>query len=206
MPPNHINLTAPQVLGAFVSSPSPSVRDNPFESPPSSPPLPFYTAPSTPLTSPQAEDPPSNSPALSLQQPSGAVNRFTSPPHTNPLLPPLTPQVELETDPLVEAYPVLDTAADFALDDEGLTTLEKIYLFSRSRSAHHRVFISHALPSFLAHVTPLEAVEYVLPLLPSLAMDEDEAVKEALASELIGILWWFLTVGNYFNLSSLVPH
>lgn len=36
----------------------------------------------------------------------------------------------------------------------------------------HRVFISHALPSFLAQVTPLEAVEYVLPLLPSLAMDE----------------------------------
>ncbi|KAI6131802.1 armadillo-type protein [Pisolithus croceorrhizus] len=192
VPPNHINLTAPQVLGAFVSSPS--VRDNPFESPPSSPPLPFYTAPSTPLTSPQAEDPPLNSPALSLQQPpSGATNRFTSPPHTNPLLPPLTPPVELETDPLVEAYPVFDTATDFALDDEGLSTLEKIYLFSRSRSAHHRVFISHALPSFLAHVTPLEAVEYVLPLLPSLAMDEDEAVKEALASELVGILWWFLT-------------
>lgn len=36
----------------------------------------------------------------------------------------------------------------------------------------HRVFISHALPSFLAQVAPLEAVEYVLPLLPSLAMDE----------------------------------
>lgn len=191
MPPNHINLTAPQVLGAFVSSPS--VRDNPFESPPSSPPLPFYTAPSTPLTSPQAEDPPLNSTALSLQQSSGATSRFTSPPHTNPLLPPLTPPVELATDPLVEAYPVIDTAADFTLDDEGLSTLEKIYLFSRSRSAHHRVFISHALPSFLAHVTPLEAVEYVLPLLPSLAMDEDEAVKEALASELVGILWWFLT-------------
>lgn len=191
VPPNHINLTAPQVLGAFVSSPS--VRDNPFESPPSSPPLPFYTAPSTPLTSPQAEDPPLNSTALSLQQSSGATGRFTSPPHTNPLLPPLTPPVELATDPLVEAYPVIDTAADFTLDDEGLSTLEKIYLFSRSRSAHHRVFISHALPSFLAHVTPLEAVEYVLPLLPSLAMDEDEAVKEALASELVGILWWFLT-------------
>ncbi|KAI6045386.1 armadillo-type protein [Pisolithus marmoratus] len=186
VPPNHINLTAPQVLSAFL--PSPSVRDNPFESPPSSPPLPFYTAPSTPLTSPQAEDPPLDSPARSLQQFSGATS--------SPVLPPLTPPVELETDPLVEAYPTLDTTADFTLDDEGLSTLEKIYLFSRSRSAHHRVYISHALPSFLAQITPLEAVEYVLPLLPSLAMDEGTLtlqVKEALASEFVGILWWFLT-------------
>lgn len=85
--------------------------------------------------------------------------------------------------------------------------------FKCSRRSYS-VFISHALPSFLANVTPVEAAEYVLPLLPSLAMDEgtsrprlsdayvtshtDETVKEALASELVEILWWFLTVSLDF--------
>jgi len=67
---------------------------------------------------------------------------------------------------------VMDVALDLALDDEGLTTLEKIYLYSRSRTAFHRVFIAHALPAYLTHVTPQEAVEYVLPLLSGLAMDD----------------------------------
>lgn len=191
-PPNHLSLAAPQVLGALVPSPRPSPppRDNPFDSPPSSPPLPFYTAPSTPLTSPQAEDPPLDPPPLSLQLVSEAATRLrdgfrSASPAPSP--------GEIETIFPVDAHPGPESTLDFTLDDEGLSTLEKIYLFSRSRSAHHRVFISHALPSFLAQVTPLEAVEYVLPLLPSLAMDEDEAVKEALASELIGVLWSFLT-------------
>ncbi|KAL4068026.1 armadillo-type protein [Scleroderma citrinum] len=194
-PPNHINLSAPQVLGALVSSPNPSPppRDNPFDSPPSSPPLPFYTAPSTPLTSPQAEDPPLD-PPLSLQLVSEVACSLQSLPRDNfRLASSVPPPGEIETIPLIDAQPGLESTLDFTLDDEGLNTLEKIYLFSRSRSAHHRVFISHALPSFLAQVTPLEAVEYVLPLLPSLAMDEDEAVKEALSSELVGILWSFLT-------------
>ncbi|EKM55487.1 uncharacterized protein PHACADRAFT_184278 [Phanerochaete carnosa HHB-10118-sp] len=98
-------------------------------------------------------------------------------------------------------------------DSEGLSALEKIYLFSRSRAGFQRIFIAHALPSFLSHrreslysqteqnedspatdeITPAEAVEYVLPLLNSLATDEDEAVKEALAAELVPIIWWFIT-------------
>lgn len=102
---------------------------------------------------------------------------------------------------------------DFAeFDSEGLSALEKIYLFSRSRAGFQRVFIAHALPSYLRHrresrpdraqgegspeadeITPAEAVEYVLPLLNGLAMDEDEAVKEALAAELVPIIWWFIT-------------
>lgn len=80
-------------------------------------------------------------------------------------------------------------------DFEGLSTLEKIYLFSRSRAGFQRVYIAHALPDFLQHrrdhstdtisadgqhqevvgdeeITPAEAVEYVLPLLNGLAMDE----------------------------------
>ncbi|OSX65087.1 hypothetical protein POSPLADRAFT_1167264 [Postia placenta MAD-698-R-SB12] len=80
-------------------------------------------------------------------------------------------------------------------DADGLSALEKIYLFSRSHAGFHRVFIVHALPRYLDvdHVTPAEAVEYVLPLLNGLALDEDEAVKEALAAELLPIVWWFIT-------------
>ncbi|KAI0050916.1 ARM repeat-containing protein, partial [Auriscalpium vulgare] len=76
-------------------------------------------------------------------------------------------------------------------DDEGLSTLEKIYLFSRSQANFHKVFITHAMPSILPQVSAVEAVEYVLPLLNGLAMDEDEGVKEALATELVPIIWWF---------------
>jgi serine/threonine-protein phosphatase 4 regulatory subunit 1 len=36
----------------------------------------------------------------------------------------------------------------------------------------HRLFILHHLPAFLEDITPTEAVEYVLPLLPALATDE----------------------------------
>ncbi|KAF8844583.1 ARM repeat-containing protein [Paxillus ammoniavirescens] len=193
--PSHISLIAPQVLSAFFPSPnpSPSHRDNPFETPPSSPPLPFFTAPSTPLTSPQCEDPPQYPPTASLHQLTSNARPLSPPPANIRLPSPGAPPCQNETILPSDALVAPDLALDFTLDDDGLSTLEKIYLFSRSRSTHHRVFISHALPSFLAQVTPLEAVEYVLPLLPNLAMDEEESVKEALASELVEILWWFLT-------------
>lgn len=183
----HQRPSAP-VLGAFalplIISPSPG--ENPLDSPPLSPTLSFHTAPSTPVTSPQGEDPPPDPPPV----PIFGSSRPPSPPLIN--LPSIA-SVEIETIPPLEALSSPDFALDFTLDDEGLSTLEKIYLFSRSRSAHHRVFISHALPAFLAQVSPIEAVEYVLPLLPSLSVDEDEAVKEALSAELVSIMWWFLT-------------
>jgi len=116
-------------------------------------------------------------------------------------------------------------------DSENLTTLEKIYLFSRSSVGFHRVFIARSMAGFLRYgvsghghspqprpsslheeeggregvvgendseammdqISPGEAVKYVLPLLNGLAMDEDEAVKEALAAELVPIIWWFIT-------------
>lgn len=107
--------------------------------------------------------------------------------------------------------PPSDIAIDLAIDDDGLSTLEKIYLYSRSKAAFHRVFIAHALPTYLQNVTPQEAVEYVLPLLSGLAMDDgsslpffssffivssipEEPVKEALAAELVPIIWWFFAV------------
>lgn len=81
------------------------------------------------------------------------------------------------------------------IDTEGLSALEKIYLFSRSRASFHRVYITKALSSYLSgsesgvapsssshqddgstedldRISPAEAVEYVLPLLSTLAMDE----------------------------------
>lgn len=187
-PPSRIHLTYPQVLGAFalplIISPSPG--ENPLDSPPLSPTLSFHTAPSTPVTSPQGEDPPPDPPPV-------PIFGSSTPPSPPPINIPSIASVEIETIPTPEALSSPDFALDFTLDDEGLSTLEKIYLFSRSRSAHHRVFISHALPAFLAQVSPIEAVEYVLPLLPSLSVDEDEAVKEALSAELVSIMWWFFT-------------
>lgn len=138
--PSHINLVAPQALCVFTPTPhpSPSRCDNPFESPPSSPPLPFYTAPSTPVASPQQEDPPLDAPPASIQQ-LAASALPPSPPPTNARLPPSQPSsCGIETIPPADAFVASDLALDFTLDDEGLSTLEKIYLFSRSRSAHHR--------------------------------------------------------------------
>ncbi|TFY57879.1 hypothetical protein EVG20_g8369, partial [Dentipellis fragilis] len=97
---------------------------------------------------------------------------------------------------------------DLCFDDDGLSTLEKIYLFSRSQASFHKVYIARAMPSILPQVTPLDAVEYVLPLLSGLAMDDDETVKEALASELVPIIWWFTSVrsSHYSSLAPLLPY
>jgi hypothetical protein len=58
------------------------------------------------------------------------------------------------------------------LDDEGLTALEKVYLFSRSRLSYHRIYISRQLPFLIQQVSPPEAVDYVRPLLDTLGTDE----------------------------------
>jgi hypothetical protein len=84
-------------------------------------------------------------------------------------------------------------SSGLSLDDDSLSPLEKIYLFARSEAAYHRIFIAHALPTLMASVSPSEAVEYVLPLLSGLAMDEDEKVKEALAAEISNLMWWFFS-------------
>lgn len=87
-----------------------------------------------------------------------------------------------------------DLNIDFTeFDTEGYSALEKIYLFSRSRASFHRVFIAHALPRYLLgaetsttgfpseeateHISPGDAVEYILPLLNGLATDEGASVS-----------------------------
>ncbi|KAF8488785.1 armadillo-type protein [Gautieria morchelliformis] len=111
-----------------------------------------------------------------------------------PSPPPLDPNVSysrhLATG--VPASPTPDPSLEIYVDDEGLSSVEKIYLFCRSTVTMHRVFISRSLHTFLkSGVSPLEGVEYVLPLLNGLAVDDEDAVKEALVSNLVDIMWWF---------------
>lgn len=76
-------------------------------------------------------------------------------------------------------------------DEEGLNTVERIFLLSRAEYPFHRAYIARVLGDLLNEVDPCESVEYVLPLLSGLSMDEDESVKEAFAQELHRILWYF---------------
>ena len=49
------------------------------------------------------------------------------------------------------------------------------------------------MSSFLPQVLPQDVLDYVLPILSSLAVDEDETVKEALSAELVHVIWWVVT-------------
>ena len=123
----------------------------------------------------------SSSPALFFYTPP------TSPPADSPDLyftPPSSPYSDSLSDSDCDgAFPIpTDAAIDLALDEEGLTTLEKVYLYSRSKAYHHRIFIVHELHHYLDHVSPQEAVEYVLPLLSGLAMDEGASTPYDLSS------------------------
>jgi len=57
----------------------------------------------------------------------------------------------------------------------------------------HSVYVSRAMSSFLPQVLPQDVLDYVLPILSSLAVDEDETVKEALSAELVHVIWWVVT-------------
>ncbi|KAK7014956.1 armadillo-type protein [Favolaschia claudopus] len=181
-PPNYIALPQTIFNPSSLSSASPSrAMDDPFLSPMYSPGLEMYhTAPSTPIASPLIEVP-----SLAAHQ-AAVTNLHISIPS------PVPPQISANDLPVEDAFPTGEIPVDL-VDDEGLSALEKIYLFARSQSVFHRLYIVHALPSFLQQVTPQEAIEYVLPLVPCLAMDEDERVKEALVAELVPVIWWFFT-------------
>lgn len=49
------------------------------------------------------------------------------------------------------------------------------------------------MSSFLPQVLPQDVLDYVLPILSSLAVDEDETVREALSAELVNVIWWVVT-------------
>lgn len=158
-PPTHIALPPPPVWHDY--SPDPPSPYAQFYTPPSSPapsPSIFYTPPTSPF---HDLEPPAPPPPPAAQ----------APPPPAPAAPALAP-APVAAPPTDDPFPDhVDLAIDLPLDDDGLSTLEKIYLYSRSRAAFHRVFIAHALPEYLLQVTPQEAVEYVQPLLSGLAMD-----------------------------------
>ncbi|KAF8212351.1 armadillo-type protein [Mycena galopus ATCC 62051] len=185
-PPNFIALPPPLFNPSSLPSSSPSRGvDDPFLSPMYSPGLEMYhTAPSTPITSPLIEVPSLAAAHQRAAEPSVANLHIS--------IPAGSPQNSTDDLPVEDAFPTGEIPIDL-VDDEGLSALEKIYLFARSQSVFHRLYIVHALPSFLEQVTPQEAIEYVLPLVPCLAMDEDERIKEALVAELVPVIWWFFT-------------
>ncbi|TRM61890.1 hypothetical protein BD626DRAFT_433986 [Schizophyllum amplum] len=184
-PPSFIALPPPVAFALGIRD------DNSLLGTPPSPCLPFFTAPNSPMAdTPAAQSPAQimdSSPLRSLLSPPAV----SAPPPVPPSAPLVSPANEVPPeDPFVASS---EPGFELSLDDDNLSVLEKIYLFSRSKATFHRVFIAHALPSFLDQITPQEAVEYVLPLLSGLAMDDEDTVKEAFAAELLPIMWYFFT-------------
>jgi serine/threonine-protein phosphatase 4 regulatory subunit 1 len=93
-----------------------------------------------------------------------------------------------------DLLPLNTAIMDVTFDDEGLNTLERIFLLSRSEYAFHRAYVARVLGDLLGDVDPCESVEYVLPLISAFSLDEDETVKEAFAADLHRILWYFFSV------------
>ncbi|OCH95039.1 ARM repeat-containing protein [Obba rivulosa] len=152
---------------------------------PPPPDLSSATSTSSPPLLPHASDP-----AFSTQPSGLAFGRTNTDTHSSAELAQTSADIDVDS-------------AEFDVD--GLSALEKIYIFARSRAGFHRTFITHALPRYLGsaaasttplsgeeadHISPGDAVEYILPILNGLAMDD---VKEALAAELVPIIWWFIT-------------
>jgi len=107
-------------------------------------------------------------------------------PQSGPLLPPqaasqpaITEQAQVAEFPESpdDTFPsITDLAFDSGFEDGMYNAVEKIYLCSKSDYVGHRIFIAHALPEYLEQVTPKDAIEYVLPLIQSLALDDGELV------------------------------
>ena len=205
--PPHISLPLPRLSYSAQPSPDGDDDDDNHSPPYVTPPLildnlPYFPQPAATQQPHVPSTPIAFVHPLSLQPPSILIHATPSP---SALPPHHSPSDTDDTYPTAPNLPL-----DLPLDDEGLTALEKIYLFSLSKSVFHRVYIVHAMPSLLDQVSPVEATKYVLPLLSGLADDQgpsdqfalapslihlsDESVKEALAAELIPTVWWFLTV------------
>ena len=197
--PTHIPIPQP-VFHALSLTPSSSSPDDPFDNfffdtAPSTPfdelsrispdtpfgDLQFHTAPTSPSTEdpasiphqshpqalfippPLASTPPPPSIPTPLNLPTHAHFSISTPP-SEPI--PNEPPPE-DIFPTVSQQPL-----EITLDDEAFSPLEKIYLFSRSKAIFHRIFIAHTLPHSLDQITPQDAVEYVIPYISGLAIDE----------------------------------
>ena len=74
--------------------------------------------------------------------------------------------------------------------DDGLSSLERTFLFAKSDMAYHRILVSRCLADWIHEVDLTDAVEYVIPLLNGLGTDEVE-VSVAFAPELGRLMWFF---------------
>ncbi|WFD33350.1 hypothetical protein MCUN1_000163 [Malassezia cuniculi] len=88
--------------------------------------------------------------------------------------------------------PALDLIgdADDEVTDDGLSSLERTFLFAKSDMAYHRILVSRCLADWIHEVDLTDAVEYVIPLLNGLGTDEIE-VSAAFAPELGRLMWFF---------------
>lgn len=172
LPPTFIPMPPP----AFNSVTNPATGVRPDDRTPDSPYLQFFTAPSSPFVDQDEHVHGPLSPSHHLYPAGYSPAPPTGSP--NPPSPPLA-MPSIHADSQVSPSIQTGSAADYfqseqglGLEDESLSALEKIYLFSRSKSSFHRVFIVHAMAAFLDQISAQEAVDYVLPLLSGLAMDE----------------------------------
>lgn len=88
--------------------------------------------------------------------------------------------------------------------DDGLSCLERIFLFAKSDLAYHRVLVSRCLADWIKDVDLTDAVEYIIPLLNGLATDELE-VSAVFAPELGRLMWFFFRNCPLQELSDLEP-
>ncbi|KAL8278061.1 hypothetical protein RQP46_009521 [Phenoliferia psychrophenolica] len=80
-----------------------------------------------------------------------------------------------------------------SIDEESLSSLERIFVCAKSSAAEERARVAHNLADWLVTVSMEEAVEYVLPLLAGLATDSEELVKEVFSPQLDRIMWHFFS-------------
>lgn len=102
-----------------------------------------------------------------------------------------TPMAEFVQEPAVDPVATgSPTIPETDSLDDGLSSLERIFLFAKSDMAYHRVLVSRCLPEWIREVDLTDAVEYVIPLLNELATDEIE-VSAVFAPELGRLMWFF---------------
>ena len=70
--------------------------------------------------------------------------------------------------------------------------MERIFLYAKSEQLLYRETVARSLSGWLENADLVEAVEFVIPVLHDLAMDDD-LVKEALAEGFDRILRFFYT-------------
>ncbi|KAG8836042.1 hypothetical protein FRC17_010506 [Serendipita sp. 399] len=147
--------------------------------------------------------PTGSSPMHSEEEPVYSPAVYTPPISIDPNRDPEAYDDQLVSDPDIAQ---MDEEQAMILEDERLTALEKIYLYSRSAHTFHRIYISKQLPFLIREVPPAEAVEYVCPLLNGLGTDAEESVKEVFVQELVPVIWWFLMNCQVVDHSSQEPY